>query len=604
MKLQTVIEFRRTLKVRKVIRSFVSALALLALTLVPAQAHAQSTQDFAIRSFDADYYLSRDSQQISKLSVTERIVAEFPAYDQNHGILRAIPLTYQKHDVGLKIDKVVDAGGTKLSYTTDTNNGNLVLKIGDANRYVHGLQEYDVSYHMQNVTQKFDDHDELFWDVNGDQWRQPFGEVSARIHVPADLAGSLKADKRCYTGTYGSTAADCSITTEKEGSGTLISMTTTRALAVAETATYVLGFTPGTFVAYQVPLSQILWWAAGIIVLGLLPPAFALWFVIRKWRQYGQDAKGRGTIVPEYLPPKELSVLGSSEVLKQRFVAASISAQILDLAVRHYFKIYEVTEKKLLKDKTTYTVELTKTTMGLKPEEKSVVTMLFGENPNVGDKIDLSDLSNKLYKKAADLGKTIDKQLADEGYFVRAPQKVFQTYITWGIVLGVVGFIFPPYTLGILLAGVVVLIAARLMPARTEKGVEARDYLYGLRDYMKLAEAERLKVLQSPKGELTEKIDVNDTTKLVKLYEKLLPYAMLFGIEREWAKQFADLYHDKQPDWYSGSSAFNAIYFAGALHNFSTTSNATFTPPSSSSSSGFSGGGAGGGGGGGGGGGW
>jgi uncharacterized membrane protein YgcG len=591
-------------KLRRIAAGLSGLVIVALLTLTPAQAHAQSTQAFTIKSFNADYYLSRDSQHISKMSVTEKIVAEFPAYDQNHGILRAIPLTYQNHDVGLKIDKVVDPGGTKLTYTTDTDNGNMVLKIGDANRYVHGLQEYDITYHMQNVTQKFKDHDELFWDVNGDQWQQPFGRVVANIHVPADLANNLKTDKRCYTGTNGSTVSDCTIITAKGDAGALITITTTRSLAVAETLTYVLGFTPDTFVAYQVPLSQVLWVAAGIIFLGLLPPAFALWFVIRKWRQYGQDAKGRGTIVPQYLPPKDLSVLGSSEVLRQRFVAASISAQILDLAVRHYFKIYEVTEKKLLKDKTSYTVEMTKTTMGLKLEEKSVVAMLFGDSPNVGDKVDLSDLSSKLYKKAADLGKSLDTQMANDGYFVRAPQQVFQTYLAWGIALCVLGFIFPPFTLGILLAGAVVLVAARLMPARTQKGVDTRDYLYGLRDYMKLAEADRIKVLQSPKGELTEKIDVNDTAKLVKLYEKLLPYAMLFGIEREWAKQFADLYHDKQPDWYAGSSAFNAVYFAGALHNFSTTSNASFTPPSSSSSSGFSGGGAGGGGGGGGGGGW
>jgi uncharacterized membrane protein YgcG len=589
---------------RRIISSFTGALVLLALTLVPIQAHAQNTQDFVIRSFDADYYLSRDSQHISKLSVTEKIVAEFPSYDQNHGILRAIPLTYQNHDVALKIDKVVDAGGTKLKYTTDNSNGNMVLKIGDANRYVHGLQEYDITYHMQNVTQKFKDHDELFWDVNGDQWQQPFDAVTARIHVPADLAGALRTDKRCYTGSYGSTAADCTITTAKQGNDTIVTIASTRQLAISETMTYVLGFTPDTFVAYQVPLSQILWWAAGIIIFGLLPPAFAAWVVIRKWRQYGQDAKGRGTIVPQYLPPKELGVLGSSEVLKQRFVASSISAQILDLAVRHYFKIYENVEKKVLKDKTTYSVELVRSTNGLRSEEKAVVAMLFGADAAVGSKVDLSDLSSKLYKKAADLGKTIDVQLANDGYFLRAPQQIFQTYLAWGVVLCVVGFIFPPFTLGILLAGLIVLAMARLMPARTQKGVEMRDYLYGLRDYMKLAEADRLKVLQSPKGELTEKIDVNDTTKLVKLYEKLLPYAMLFGIEREWAKQFADLYHEQQPDWYSGSGAFNAIYFAGALHNFSTTSNATFTPPSSSSSSGFSGGGAGGGGGGGGGGGW
>lgn len=587
----------------KIAVRFFSAI-LLTVTLAALPVHAQSTQDFSIQSFDADYYISRDSQHISHLQVTEKIVAAFPSYDQNHGILRALPLTYQKHDIGLKVDKVVDAGGQKLSYTSDTQNGNLVLKIGDPNRYVHGLQEYDISYHMQNVTQAFNDHDELYWDVNGDQWQQPFGEVTARIHVPASLAGALKADKRCYTGAFSSTASNCAITTTKAGSETVVTVATTRALNVDETLTYVLGFVPNTFVAYQVPLGQILWLIAGIIVFGLVPPAFAIWLLVRKWRQYGRDAKGRGTIVPQYTPPQDLSVLESSEILKQRFVASSISAQILDLAVRHYVKIYEVVEKKVLKDKTTYTVELVRSLNGLRSEEKAVAHMLFGSDAQPGAKVDLSDLSNKLYKKAADLGKTIDTQLANEGYFLRAPQKVFQMYLAWGVVLCVVGFVFPPYTLGFLLAGVAVLIAARLMPARTQKGVDTRDYLYGMRDYMKLAEAERIKVLQSPKGKLTEMIDVNDTTKLVKLYEKLLPYAMLFGIEREWAKEFADLYKDKQPDWYSGSGTFNAIYFASALHSFSTTSNATFTPPSSSSGSGFSGGFSGGGGGGGGGGGW
>lgn len=581
-----------------------AASLFVAVSLFATPARAQDTQNFVIRSFHADYYLSRDAQHISKLKVTEKIIAEFPAFDQNHGIIRALPLTYQGHDVDLKLEKVVDAGGNKVKYTTDNSGGNMLVKIGDANKYVHGLQEYDITYSMQNVIAKFSDHDELFWDVNGDDWKQPFDSVTASVHIPKDLVGELKADQRCYTGANNATQSDCTISRDQQSGETVVNIVTTRGLVAGETLTYVLGFNTNTFVGYQIPLSQILWWAAGIILLGLTPPAFALWLVIRKWRQYGRDARGKGTIVPQYLPPKELSVLGSSEVLRQRFVASSISAQILDLAVRRYLKIYEKTEKKVLKDKTTYSVELVKTTMGLRAEEKAVVAMLFGKDAKPGDEVDLSDLSSKLYKKAADLGKTIDQQLANEGYFLQPPQKVFQMYLTWGIVLCVVGFIFPPYTLGMLLAGIVVLASSRLMPARTQKGVDMRDYLYGLRDYMKLAEVDRIRIMQSPKGQLTEKIDTSDSHKLVKLYEKLLPYAMLFGIEKEWAKQFADLYYEKQPDWYSGSGAFNAVYFAGAMHGFGTTSNATFSPPSSSGSSGFSGGGAGGGGGGGGGGGW
>lgn len=572
--------------------------------LLTAPVGAQDTQNFVIRSMDSTYHLSRDSQHISKMQVQEKIIAEFPSYDQNHGIVRALPQTYQNHPLDLTIDKVTDSAGKSIRYTTSTSNDNLVLQIGDPDKYVRGLQEYDISYRIENVTAKFTDHDELFWDVNGNQWQQPFDVVSAHIYMPQDLATELNADKRCYTGQLDSQQASCTITTQLSGQETVVNITTTRTLTAGETLSYVLGFKSGTFAEYKVPLSQILWTVVAVVLLGIVPPALTLYILLKRWRKYGQDAKGRGTIVPQYLPPKDISVLESSGVLKQRFVPASISAQILDLAVRHYFKIYEKTEKKVLKDKTSYSIELIKAPTGLHSEEKEVIDILFGPEPKVGEQIDLGDLSRKLYKKAVDLGKTIDSRLAAEGYFTRPPQQIFQSHLIWGIALCVIGFVFPPYTLGLLLCGIVVMATARLMPARTEKGVEVRDYLYGLRDYMKLAEAERIKVLQSPRGELTEKIDVSDNKQLIKLYERLLPYAMLFGIEREWAKEFADMYRDNQPDWYSGSAAFNAIYFAGALHTFSTVSAATFAPPSSSSSSGFSGGGAGGGGGGGGGGGW
>lgn len=583
----------------------VMAFALTASLGFAQPAKAQNTQNFTIQSFDADYYLGKTDKNASTMRVTEKIVAEFPAYDQNHGILRAIPKTYQNHPVDLKIDSVTDADGKALKYSSNTENDNLVLKIGDADSYVHGQQHYTIAYHMQNVTATFDDHDEFYWDINGNQWSQPFGSVTARVHIPANLSSALQANKVCYTGTYGSTSQDCQITTDKENGDSLVTVATTRPFEAEETLSVVLGFTSGTFAKYTVPLSQVILTIVAIVGLGLAPPVVTLILMIRKWRTYGRDAKGRGTIVPEYLPPKDVGVLQSSGILHQNFATSAISAQIIDLAVRHYIKVYEEKEKKLFKDKVAYSVELIKAPTDLRSEEKDVVDMLFGEGAAVGARVKLSDLSTTLYKKSAALGKKLDKQLAAEGYFVKPPSQVFQTYIAWGVGLVIVGFIFPPFTVGLLVAGVIVLVMARLMPARTQKGVDMRDYLYGLRDYMKLAESDRIKTLQSPHGRLTEKIDTGDEKQLVKLYERLLPYAMLFGIEREWAKEFANLYHEQSPDWYVGSGAFNAVYFAGALHGFSSASTASFSPPSSSSSSGMGGGGfSGGGGGGGGGGGW
>jgi hypothetical protein len=150
----------------------------------------------------------------------------------------------------------------------------------------------------------------------------------------------------------------------------------------------------------------------------------------------------------------------------------------------------------------------------------------------------------------------------------------------------------------------------------TESGAHLRDYIAGMRVYLKLAEAERFKVLQSPEGALRvsggehatagDQATGGDQSEVVKLYEKLLPYAVLWGIEREWSEELAVRYESAQPSWYVGSSGFNPVLFGASMHSFSqsTTAASSYSAATGASSSGGSmGGGSSGGGGGGGGGG-
>ena len=120
-----------------------------------------------------------------------------------------------------------------------------------------------------------------------------------------------------------------------------------------------------------------------------------------------------------------------------------------------------------------------------------------------------------------------------------------------------------------------------------------------------MAEADRIAYLQSPQGAEKRQIDPNSPKQQIKLFEELLPYAMLFGLEKDWAHQFKDMYKEP-PTWYSGNmNTFNSMYLANSLSQFNSASATAFSAPSSSSSSGMGGGGfSGGGGGGGGGGGW
>jgi uncharacterized membrane protein len=133
--------------------------------------------------------------------------------------------------------------------------------------------------------------------------------------------------------------------------------------------------------------------------------------------------------------------------------------------------------------------------------------------------------------------------------------------------------------------------------------VAAKEHAEGLKLYLSVAEKDRLEKLQAPNAVYMPHTNAPEQT--VQLFEKLLPYAIVLNVEKEWAKQFEHLY-TQQPDWYQGNyTAFNTGYLVGALSGgFSAAVSSSFAPPSSSSGSGFSGGFSGGGGGGGGGGGW
>ena len=192
-------------------------------------------------------------------------------------------------------------------------------------------------------------------------------------------------------------------------------------------------------------------------------------------------------------------------------------------------------------------------------------------------------------------------------YAIRAKSQPATKYFKrWAIALLIIGVVTVSPSV-LLLSGIVALYSYYIRPL-TNKGLELRAYVLGLDKYIKAAEAERLKFLQGPDTaqKIGESVDVNDPGQLVKLYERVLPYAILFGREKEWSKRLGEFYQTSQtsPSWYNGSTAFNAAIFASTMSNFSTAASYTGGAGSSSSGGSSGGGSSGGGGGGGGGGGW
>lgn len=587
----------------KRVLGIIGALVLLAGMLIPANVAAQNTNNFKISSFDVSYELSKDENGRSVLETTEVITARFPSYDQNHGLIRAIPKEFDGHTTDVKINSVTNSAGESLQYSKDSENDMMVLKIGDPDEYVRGLQTYKISYTQHDVTKYFEDtgRDEWYWDTNGTQWDVPIEILTVRARIDESLVDARVGDPQCYEGITSSTD-NCAISSVDEANYFVAATD----LSPGENVTIALGFSKDTFAGYAPSLAERLAqiWIVVFALSSILAVAALIALSVMYYRRKDRT-KELHTIVTEYIPPKNASVLVSSQVITP--LGSAFSAQLIDLAVRHFIEIIETKEKAFWTG-AEYDIKIITDVSKLPDEEKEILSDMFGHVPALDERLPLKSLRNdtKYYMRTSDNDKKLTA-LIEGSYAIREKSvSTSKFFYRWSIVLLVFGVLtLSPITL--IIAGIVAVQGYVIRPL-TDKGLELRRYLEGLKKYIKAAEVDRIKFLQGPDTaqKIGESVDVKNPGQLVKLYERVLPYAILFGLEKDWSKRLGEYYESAQtsPDWYSGNAVFNAVVFSSAMNSFSLA--ASYSGGSSSSSSGGSSGGgsSGGGGGGGGGGGW
>ena len=585
--------------------------------------------DFTFDSFDAVFELSRDDGDRSLLRTTETLVARFPEFDQNRGIRRAIPLQYDGHPTDIEVESVTDADGTPRGHSTErSEDGQFLLITIAGDDYVHGEQTYVITHVQHNVT--FDpvdlDVQEFYWDVNGTGWAQPFGRVRGELHLDDELAALFTGDAACYRGYSGSNTPCESLQVEPGQEQALTAEASQ--LGPYENLTLAAAFPPGTFEPRDERFLASPAAITGAVGLLLAVAAAVTGLVLRftRWRNH----PGRGIIVAQYEPQEGVSVLEAADLVNA--AGRGITATILQEAVEGSVRIVETARRK-------YAVEFQQPDDGSDADARSVISALFGGAPTRGQRRDLKSRDSALGTKLVSLRTKVHSRMTRTG-FRHKPDLGRRVLIALGgIAAGALAVTFSiiaidqqmggglPWLVlfGGSAAGLVALLSVSGVRPLTERGREARDHLEGLREYIRLAEADRLRVLQSPSGALrVERPALGapvitdaagaaapavtvplDAATVLHLNERLLPYAVLFGQEREWSEELAALYaaRGEEPSWYSGRSGFNAVAFSAGVDSFTTASSASWSGSSSSSSSGGSGGGGSSGGGGGGGGG-
>ena len=516
--------------------------------------------------------------------VTETLTVRFTG--AWNGIYRTIPLEYHTNQgfgyhLNVSVDSVIGRDFETLRYEQSHSKGNLKLKI-----YVPGATNATrtvvIRYVVENGLRFFDDHDELYWNVTGNDHTDLIEQADATVTLPGGATGVHAA---VYTGIGGSKQSEATI----EQRPNEVQVTATRPLGSHEGLTAVVGWDKG-FITPPGPL-RLAWdfllanWPLGIPIVALL---FAVWFYFA----HGRDPELRPISV-QYEPPQSLSPAGSGALIDDSADMCDITATIVDLAVHGYLTIEERESGGILhlgssKDFIFHLKKSVEQWNSLRPHEAALMSALFDSGAT--ESVKLSDLRNRFYTNLPQLRESIFGELLGRHYYRTRPDTMHQRYIAGAMGAGIgifwvgaalskhTGMAIPPFAVAAVLTAIIIFVYGRAVHARTMEGTRALEGVLGFKEFLGRVEGNRYNLIK-----LTP-----------DMFEKFLPFAMAFGVESHWAKAFDGIFHEP-PSWYVGGvygpqfypSSFTSSLSGMASHAGSVMSSA----PASSGSSGFSGGG-------------
>ena len=524
-----------------------------------------------------------------KVDVTENITMQFIGGPW-HGIYRTIPIEYAgpgglNYSLFLDVKNVTDGTGRKLKFESSQERQYRKLKIyvPDAD---NSTQTIVIEYVVSDALRFFDDHDEFYWNVTGDEWPIPIGEAGTHIVLP-DGTSNVRAN--IFTGAYRASGRNAAA----EVSGTGVDVHTTAPLAIHEGLTVAVAFDKG-FVREPTRADIFFLYLRSNWPLGIPIAAFVFMFWL--WWTRGRDPRLR-PIAAQYEPPDNLTPGEVGTLIDNSVDMRDITASIVDLAVRGYLVIEQQNKDHLLglTHSKEYVFHLKKSQAdwaSLKPHEQQLLSGIFSGG-NAGDTVSLADLHNRFYQNIASIKNQIFGSLVGDGYYARRPDSVRSSYILFGIVTGIIliwgglrlagsmGMAPLPFVVAGVLTAAIICGFGWFMPAHTQAGARALEGVLGFEDFLNHVEADRF----------------NRTIKTPEMFEKFLPFAMALGVEKNWSRAFQGIY-TQPPQWYQGGGYGAGFYpgmFVSDLNFMSSQAGSVMaSAPRSSGGSGFSGGGGGG----------
>jgi hypothetical protein len=526
-----------------------AALILVALLAWTDGASAQA-RGFSIERFAVSIAVRADAS----LDVRETIDVQFRGAHQ--GVYRAIPVRYPRAglELALRLDRVqvLDEAFRPLE-TEVSHSGRYVRIKARVPGAVDTTKTVTIAYRVRRGLFTVDDHEELYWNVTGDEWDVPIRHAEVVVVGPAGVADD---DTRAiaYTGSRGIAGTDY----VEERLGNVLTFRTTRPLRPREGLTIAVAWPAGA-VGRPAAWRSAAWFAQDNWPLGLPALALALGFVA--WRWYGRDVGPRRSIVPEYEPPRDLAPAEAGVLVSERADASDVIATLVDLAVRGYMRIEPVARADGEPD---FLFRRLKPILGdpdVRPFELFVLAKIFDSDWRLNLRL-LSEIRQDYDNVFPPIRDELYRTMVRRRLFPASPDVVRRMWLGLGMAVlgaGGIAFTLPPswapfrsgtLALGLGLSGLVIVALSRVMPRKTWDGARATAHVRGFREFLERAEKDRLERMPSD------------------VVHRWLPWAIALGVTDRWIARFDGLAIDA-PTWYATGDGFSIGGYQRAVSRFS-----------------------------------
>ncbi|HLI26008.1 MAG TPA: DUF2207 domain-containing protein [Chloroflexota bacterium] len=399
---------------------------------------------------------------------------------------------------------------------------------------------FDIRYRAEGAVRIYPGGDQVYWPAIEPDRRFPVREARVRVRLPAEVApDALRAAayperlNARYT-MLDARTVEFVATDLPPGEPLVIRVQFPHGLVNAQPPAWQAAADREDWLQQNLrPALDFLMLVAALLIL-----AVGLTWLALRWSASRAPTVGA---VPPLLrePPDDTPAPLVGVLLDQRADNQDIVATLFDLARRGAVRITPVAGPAGPSD---YLLERLPTEPeALRDYERHVLLAVFGEATQVR--------MSEVWRTFAGTWPTLKRALYQEavraGLFADDPELVRRRYQAWGVTLGALAILgwlvgasllghysglawLPP--LALLLVGLALLVAAPHLPRRTRVGALAARRWEAFRRYLAATAAGRE---QAPP----------------ELFERYLPYAIVFGLDRSWVERFAST-AAPAPSWY------------------------------------------------------